>query len=261
MKSLVIGQGQIGMALHQIFSGAHECRIRDVLVEANDPMGVEVLHIAYPYSENFVEHTLAYIEWYKPRLTIIHSSVAVGTTDLCGPHVVHAPERGRYPNLAQEMAAFTKFVGGRQNDDRELARDYFAKCKWPVVLVDDPSWTELVKLLSNAHLGLEIAWRQEVRRIAKSFGLHGHAVYNAWEDSYNRGHMALGHKQLVRPTVRPDPIGGHCILPCIDILSEQFSSEAFEFIRRSNAKREAEERSGDGRPGVAAAEALAKATA
>lgn len=244
MKSIVIGAGQIGKALHEIFSAKHECYLRDVLMAANDPGTVEVLHIAYPFGENFVEITKDYISYYSPKLTIIHSSVEVGTTEKCGPHVVHSPERGRYPQLAGEMKVFQKFIGGGDAHDRVKARDYFKALDWETVLVDESRWTELVKLLSNIHLGLEIAWRQEVDRISKTLlSMPATAVYKAWEQSYNQGHERLGQKQLIRPIVRPDPIGGHCILPCTEILSKQFDSELFRFIRGSNATRKTEEES------------------
>jgi len=240
MKSMVIGRGQIGSALKEIFSKAHECFIRDVMIEPDDPGEVDVLHIAYPYNENFIDHTRHYIEYYRPELTIIHSSVAVGTSNKCGDNVVHSPERGRFPNLAKEMLYFPKFVGGGDNDDRNLAKTYMEMCGWEVVQVDDSRWTEAVKLISNIHLGLEVAWRQEVGRMFESLGLEGQAVYNFWEDSYNVGHAKLGHKHLIRPIVRPDPIGGHCILPCMEIMDSQVKSPAFQFIKDSNEKRKQE---------------------
>jgi UDP-N-acetyl-D-mannosaminuronate dehydrogenase len=242
MKSLVIGAGQIGKALQEIFLKAHICFLRDVDdLHCED---VEVLHIAYPYSVDFVDITRAYINQYKPKLTIIHSSVAVGATDKCGAHVVHSPERGRYPHLAAQMQKFQKFIGGGDAVDRLRAKSYFDALGWETVLVDDSRQTELCKLLSNIHLGLEIAWRQEVDRISESLlGMPAGAVYSAWEKSYNDGHTVLGHRQLLRPIVRPAPIGGHCILPCTDILSKQFDSDLFRFIKGSNAKRKTEEES------------------
>lgn len=242
MKSLIIGAGQIGKALQDVFLKAHICLIRDV--DDFDCSDIEVLHITYPYSCEFVEDTKDYIELYKPKLTIIHSSVAVGTTDLCGKHVVHSPERGRFPDLAKHMQVFKKFISGGSASDREMAKKYFDALQWETILVDDAKWTELVKLLSNVHLGLEIAWRQEVDRIAESLiGAPASAVYNLWETSYNLGHSDLGHRQLIRPIVRPAPIGGHCILPCTDILAEQYDSQFFTLIKESNAKRETEENS------------------
>lgn len=242
MKSLIIGAGQIGQALQEIFLKAHISFIRDVDdLHCED---VEILHIAFPYSEGFVDVTKAYIAEYRPKLTIIHSSVKVGTTEKCGAHVVHSPERGRYPHLSRQMQVFQKFVGGGDTADRLLAKKFFDALEWETVLVDDARWTELVKLLSNIHLGLEIAWRQEVDRISNVLiGMPASAVYTAWETSYNRGHAELGHRHLMRPIVNPGPIGGHCILPCTEILSTQFDSLLFRFIEGSNAKRKAEEAS------------------
>lgn len=241
MKSLIVGNGQIGSALYQIFAPKHETYIRDI--QPFKCEGVEVLHITFPYSDDsFSGIVKGYIAEYNPRLTIIHSSTRVGTTDECGPHVVHSPERGRHPNLAKEMLAFPKFIGGRDNRDLDVAAAYFAACGWVTLLFHNPCETELFKLVSNVHLGLEIAWRQEVERMLKAFGVSDDFGYRAWEESYNAGHLQLGQSQLIRPTLKADPIGGHCILPCTDILANQFSSDAFDFIRGSNAKREEEVR-------------------
>lgn len=237
MKSLVIGAGQIGQALYEIFSLRHTCLIRDV--EAFVCPDVDVLHVAYPYSENFLDATQAYIQEYRPKLTIVHSSVPIGTTRKLGDGVVHSPERGRYPNLAFEMMQFPKFIGGVSVEDVKAAAKFFYDCEWPTVLIDNPDKTEALKLISNAHLGLEIAWRQEVDRI-----LEGQtAEYDVWEDTYNKGHQWLGHRQLIRPRLGPMPIGGHCVLPCLEMLADRFKSLAFEFVRRSNAERIHEEES------------------
>lgn len=229
MKSLIIGNGQIGSALFEIFSKVHETHVRDF--EAVDLDGVEILHIAYPYSKAFVETTKDYIDQYKPGLTMIHSTVKIGTTEQCGPHVVHTPERGRFPHLAKEMKVYRKFIGGFDVDDLDLAEQYFKMCKWETQLIDDPEITETLKLVSNAHMGLEIAWRQELER----WGIDRESL-QLWESSYFQGYMYLGQHHLVRPQMRPDPIGGHCILPSIDILLQTFDSPCLEFVRESDGK-------------------------
>lgn len=238
MKSLIIGKGQIGEALFEIFSKHHECKIRDV--EDLKMPGVEVLHICFPYSKRFVDHVNRYIKQYDPKIIFIHSSVAVGTTDRFGPSAVHSPERGRFPNLAKEMVVFPKYIGTPYELTWQVASKYIEDCGWKTVRVKDSRMTEFLKLQSNIHLGMEIAWRQEVGRMLESLRLRDTSIYESWEDSYNKGHKDLGHEHLIRPRLKSDPIGGHCILPCTDILSSQAYSEAFEFIRRSNAKRKEE---------------------
>lgn len=236
MKSLIIGAGQIGDALYKIFSEAHQCYVRDIgSLKCED---VEVLHIAFPYSEGFIENVRAYIRQYRPSLTMIHSSVAVGTSLKCGEHVVHSPERGRHPNLVSEMRKFPKFIGGLNDADVAKAVDYVQLCDWFAIPCADPRWTELVKLLSNVHLGLEIAWRQEVDRIFSEMGAgdSDKQIYELWEDSYNLAHKALGQEQLIRPRLKPGPIGGHCIIPCTKILASQIPSVAFEMILKTNER-------------------------
>lgn len=246
MRSLIIGRGQIGQALLNIFSRYHETQIRDI-----EPVKVhgqvEILHIAYPYSEDFVRYTVKYMDEYKPKLTMIHSSVKIGTTDLCGEHVVHTPERGRHPNLDFEMREFPKFVAGRDCEDVRIAEQYFVECEWPVHTMFNPQATELYKLASNVHLALEVAWRQTVERMIEQIGHNAfpRLGYEEWEDSYNRGHRSLGQQQLLRPRLKPGPIGGHCLLPCLDILSESFKSPFFKAIKESNEKAQDEQRERD----------------
>lgn len=231
MKSLVIGAGQVGSGLYEIINKHHESYIRDL--EPLKCEGVEVLHICYPEHDGFEETTLKYIEEYKPLLTIINSSIPVGTTRKCGPNVVYSPVRGRHPNLATEMLKFPKFVSGTHLPNMILAANYFESCGWKVHASNSPETLELLKLLSNIHMGLEIAWRQEVGRILDKWDVSPND-YEMWEETYNDGYLGLGQKHLIRPQMRPDPIGGHCILECNQILKKQFPSKAFDFIQESN---------------------------
>lgn len=231
MRSLVIGAGQVGSALYQVIKPYHESKIRDL--EDLKMSDVDVLHICYPDHEGFEKTTKDYIEQYKPRLTIINSSVAVGTTRRCGANVVYSPVRGRHPKLVDEMLKFPKFVAGKDFVMVRLAAEYFEKCGWKVHTSNSPETLELLKLLSNIHMGLEVAWRQEVGRILNHFEA-SEDDYEIWEDTYNQGYKEVGHDHLLRPRMRPDPIGGHCILECTNILRKQFESSALDFIVRSN---------------------------
>lgn len=232
MKTLVIGAGQVGGALFEICKGAHETTLRDMApVEVE---GIEVLQICFPDSDKFVDYVKSYIHQYKPKLTIINSSVAVGTTDQCGERVVYSPVRGRHPALAEEMKSFRKVVSGGNADDVGLAVQYFKACGLKVLSDDNPRALEFCKLISNVHMGLEVAWRQEVERMLGAFKIDP-LVYEGWEDSYAEGYRLLEQYHLMRGRMSPGPIGGHCIIPCTEILSTQFESDALKFILNSNA--------------------------
>lgn len=231
MKVLIIGNGQIGQAIKNILSPFHDVHIRDL---KDYPLtGVDYLHICYPDSQSFVNDTKKYVEEYHPRLTLIHSSIGIGKTHDLGEGVVHCPIRGRHPHLTDQIPAFPIFVGGENKENVKEAAEYLAGCNLVCKMVYDSMATEACKILSNVHMGLEIAWRQEVGRIFEYLGLD-QRVYEEWEDSYNEGYRITNNEQLTRPRLRTDPIGGHCILECTDIIGKTFKSKAFEFIKESN---------------------------
>lgn len=205
--------------------------IRDI--EPLDVTGIEVLHICYPDHEGFEKTTKKYIAQYQPKLTVIHSSVRVGTTDKCGEDVVYSPTRGRHPNLATEMKTFPKFIAVKNDEKLQMARDYFRECGFVVVSADTSRSLELFKMLSNIHMGWEIAWSQEVKRILKTFEVSW-ADYSEWEQTYRDGYIALRDWNLIRSMMNPGPIGGHCILPCVELLRSQIPSKALDFIVESN---------------------------
>lgn len=232
MKVLVIGKGQIGTAIHAIVSRKnHEVHIRDIA--DYELGGVDVLHICYPDSLYFVQETMAYMAKYSAKLTIVHSSVAVGKTNDLGDRAVHCPVRGRHPNLESQIPAFPMFVGGDNKETVREACEYLNGLDLICKPVFDSMATEVCKLLSNVHMGLEVAWRQEVGRILNQFCIDPQ-FYHEWEDTYNEGYRITGDEQLTRPRLNPDPIGGHCILECTEILGKQFHSKLFDFIKESN---------------------------
>lgn len=233
MKSLIIGAGQVGSALKEVLSTHYEVVIRDI--DDLQVEGVKVLHICYPDHEGFVENTRKYVEQYKPNLTIIHSSVPVGTTSKCGDDYVYSPVRGRHPRLAIEMKKFHKFVASKNQSKARQAFVYFESCGWPTYLADTTESLELFKVISNVHMGLEVAWRQEVERMLNSFRIRSND-YDQWEKTYRDGYFVTQDYNLMRSLMKPDPIGGHCILPCTEILRSQFPSKLFDFILESNEK-------------------------
>src|SRR5579862_8387221 len=96
-KVVVVGLGEIGKPLYQLISERH-----DVVGVDISPIGqidqVDVMHVCYPFHiKNFIVETVRYIEHFRPALTVINSTVSVGTTraiaDRSGTAVVNSPVR------------------------------------------------------------------------------------------------------------------------------------------------------------------------
>lgn len=234
IKTLIIGNGEVGQALREVIAPHHETHVKDI-----EPLfvpGIEVLQICYPDHADFIKNTKDYIKLYNPKLTIINSSVPVGTCANFDGKVIYSPVRGRHPKLASDLKIYTKFVFGNNSFARGLAMDYFRMCDLKCVEFANPTAGEVLKLLSNIHMGVEIAWRQEVDRILQHYNVP-RGTFEEWEKTYQEGYLKSGDNHLVRPKMRPDPIGGHCIIPCTEILAKQFPSKIFDFVLESNEKR------------------------
>lgn len=239
MKSLIIGNGEVGSSLYQVIKDYHETYIRDI--ENLEIDGIEVLHLCFPYSDKFVEIANGYIDKYKPKLTINHSSVAIGTTEQLKGDVCYSPIRGKHPNLTEGIRVFDKFIAGDW-EPAQIARKYFNEVGIVLVVICERRAMrdlEFCKLMSNIRYGYEICFMQESERIANKFGVDM-TNFKFWESSYNTGYELLGEEKLKRPILYGGYIGGHCVMQNVDILGSQYKSEMFDWIKLSNRKKEIE---------------------
>lgn len=219
MKTLIIGNGEVGKALFKVLENYYPVSIRD---KANYKIQekVEVLHICYPYYKKFVNATKEYIKQYKPKYTVIHSTVPVGTSRKCGAY--HSPIIGIHPNLEEGIRTFTKYLAPINN---KLA-EYFRNAGITIKQIEKPETTELAKILSTTRFGLDIVFNQEVYKLCKQFGADFNIVYTDWTKTYNEGYCDLGQEQFTRPVLKyiKGKIGGHCVLSNCDLLNNVFTS-------------------------------------
>ncbi|KKK72741.1 hypothetical protein LCGC14_2900860, partial [marine sediment metagenome] len=82
---ILIGLGEVGRAIRQIEKEAgNRVYVNDKkhgVEKICTSQTVDVMHICIPYSGDFINDTINFIKGYKPKLTIIHSTVNVGTTE------------------------------------------------------------------------------------------------------------------------------------------------------------------------------------
>jgi UDP-N-acetyl-D-mannosaminuronate dehydrogenase len=239
MNSLVIGKGQVGSSLYEVVKDSHRTLIRDIEdIEVKDV--VTVLHLCFPYSDKFVEIANKYIEQYKPKLTINHSSVAPGTTEKLNGLVCYSPIRGRHPKLARGIKAFDKFIAGKK-EATDIASKYFKECSMNTVVLNESSMKtlEFCKLMANIRYGYEICFMQEAERIAKKLNCDI-GTFQLWESSYNKGYAELQEHNYIRPILYGGFIGGHCVMQNIDVMETMINSELFDWMKFSNFKKKNE---------------------
>lgn len=215
MRHLVIGRGQVGSALIEVLSKRYDVTSID---KGEFPLEeFDVIHVCIPYVDGFVTNVTNYkLQYLAPGgLVIIHSSVAVGTSDRLG--AVHSPIRGVHPNLAEGIRTFTKFFGGAR---AEAAAYIFRQIDITCITTPDARNTEALKLWDTTYYGWNIVFEKAVHAYCDKHRLDFNVVYTRANRTYNNGYVRLGMPEVLRPVLdhREGPIGGHCVIPNAKIL-------------------------------------------
>ena len=228
-KIVVAGLGEVGKPLFELVS-----RHRDAVGVDISPVGevqdVEILHVCYPFQiPDFIGVTAGYIERFKPELTIIDSTVAIGTTravaERTGSAVVNSPVRGKHARMLTDMLRYTKFVGAMDPASGAHAARHFESVGLKTKILSSPEATELAKLTETTYFGVMIAWAQEVERYCDKSGQNYEEVVSFYDE--------VGFFPQVK--YFPGVIGGHCVMPNIELLQKYRRSVMLEAIEASNA--------------------------
>jgi len=230
MKHLVIGyKGEVGSAIYKILKEAYQVKGIDQNNEFYSAF--DYLHICIPYSKDFINIVLNYQKKYlfPEGLTIIHSTVPVGTSNLL--NAVHSPIRGVHPDLIKGIKTFVKYFGGkRANEAAKIFEDLGIK----TFIIENASDCEVAKLWDTTQYGWMIILNKKIYQWCKETGVNFNFIYTEWNKSYNEGYTKLNKSEVVRPYLfyMPGKIGGHCIIPNCKI----FNNEICEQILSENDK-------------------------
>jgi UDP-N-acetyl-D-mannosaminuronate dehydrogenase len=239
---VVVGLGEVGKPLFELISKHHSATGVDVAPAPAGVQAVDVLHVCFPFEiRDFVGETAHYIDMFQPKLTIINSTVGVGTTrsigERTGAAVVNSPIRGKHARMLEELSHYTKFIGAQDPAAGERAADHFQSLGLKTKVLSTPEATELAKLTETTYFGLLIAWAQEIERYCDQTGANYEEVVSFYDEI------------KFFPTTKyfPGPIGGHCVMPNIKILRKFAKSDLLEAIETSNQmKVERDSRSREG---------------
>lgn len=233
MRVLIIGYGEIGKAVHKHFGAFNEMDWLDLDKGTANSSHYDILHVCIPHSVNFVQYVQAYIDRYQPLFTINHSTVPIGTNARIKRNVIHAPVRGRHKNLAKALGQYQMFVS---KNVIQSGLDYLMECEVPIVVCDKYETTEAAKLLELLQYGLNVEFARYAKTICDVYGIdYGEAVQE-YGKSHNETIRKLDGQNFIKPILEPPEgkIGGHCVLPGVEILNGQVPSELLQSVLKIN---------------------------
>lgn len=228
---VVAGLGEVGRPLLRILSSTFDCTGIDI-EPARVTAPCSVLHICYPYQiDGYVRVTADYIRSLQPSLTIIHTSVPPGTTRQVQEAVpdqliAYSPVRGKHVRMQEEMLHYSKFVAAPRQPALGAALDHLSAAGFRTATLPSPELAELAKLLETTYLGVLIAWTQEMERMAAQYG-----------GTFNDVNSLIEEVAFLPSHIYPGVIGGHCVLPNIDLLRARLDSKFLDLVVESNAQK------------------------
>jgi UDP-N-acetyl-D-mannosaminuronate dehydrogenase len=230
----IIGLGEVGGPLYELVKQTgHDVVGVDVEpVDLPAAGRVSVMHVCIPFEiDDFVGETARYFNLLRPELTVINSTVAVGTTrsvhERIGSPIVYSPIRGKHARMLQELTHYDKFVGPIDAESGRAANRHFESLGMTTRILSSPEAAELAKLTETTYFGLLIAWAQEVERYCDSVGADYDEVVAFYEE--------VGYLPPVK--FLPGIIGGHCVMPNIEILKEIDDTPLLQAVRWSNEEK------------------------
>ena len=208
MKSLILGNGEVGKALMSVLCESY--RGITYLQDKEDLNYGEqdLLHICFPFSDEFISEVKRYQELYKPKFVVVHSTTPVGICRQLG--AIHSPVIGQHPFLEEGIKTFPKMLGGEQSSD---VADYFRRAGLKTVLFDKSETTEAAKLFLTEYYRECINFAKRVKNYADKHNLSFSEIYRIPNEIYNEGYKKLGYEEFIRPVLQPimTPTGGHCV--------------------------------------------------
>jgi acetyltransferase-like isoleucine patch superfamily enzyme len=237
-KVLVLGMGEIGSAVHEVIR-KNLNREKWVICTKdigpfNDhvPETIDVMHVCIPFvQKNFISCVNRYQEKFSIPLVIIHSTVLPGTTRQC-MNAVHVPIRGRHPDIVRGINSYELFVGMDNSEYSMFSEkgyyipaEYLTKAFNIVVNVcHPPETTELAKILDLSHYAVNLEFSRLISKCAKELNVSVTDLKKFTSTRNETLSILEDHDRLNLPILDPlsenQVIGGHCVLPAVNLLNQ-----------------------------------------
>jgi UDP-N-acetyl-D-mannosaminuronate dehydrogenase len=239
-KDVVAGLGEIGKPLQKLISKNTITVGYDIngkLVDKNQIMKYEeletrFLHVCIPFNKKFIKNVIQLNVKFNPSSVVIHSTLEPHTTtklqEKLSIPVIYSATRGVHKRMLSDLKKYTKFYGIEKSAPR---RDWASKSFVQLMKksgvktkqVSNPITLELSKIICDtSYLGWLINYSQISNIIAMKHGVDFDEMWSFADEI----HKFLGN----RPKMFPGYIGGHCVIPNLDLIK----SEELELIRQMN---------------------------
>ena len=230
-KDIVAGLGEIGLPILKLISKKETAVGYDLNTKLMNSrkfkkfenMETRFLHIAIPVNKNFNSNVIELNNKFQPKCIILHSTISPGTTQQIQNKLkiplIFSATRGVHKRMLNDLQKYTKFFAISKNAPKKQwaiteYRKTMKKCGIRTKQMSKPETLELAKILCDtSYLGWLINYAQLTNTIAIKHNVNYDEMWTFSDEI----HEALGN----RPKMFPGFIGGHCVIPNLDLMQNQ----------------------------------------
>ena len=228
-KDVVIGLGEIGIVLYKLFSKSFIIEGYDTnrklipkSLKKNELLPIRFLHICIPYTKNFNSQIIKLEKKFQPQGIIIHSTIKPSTTSSIQRKlripVIYSATRGVHKRMLKDLRRYTKFFAIENNaPNKKWACTEFVKLlkksRIKTRRMSTPITLELGKIMCDTSY---YGWLINFAQISKIIADREKVDYDEMWSFSNEIHKFLGN----RPKMFPGFIGGHCVIPNLELLDD-----------------------------------------
>jgi hypothetical protein len=230
-KDVVAGLGEIGSPILKLLSKKQTTigydldkrLVNETKFKKFQNIQTSFLHITIPVTSKFDSSLLQLYKKFKPECIVIHSTISPGTTERIQKKLdiplIYSATRGVHKRMLKDIKQYTKFFAISKNAPKRqwAIKTYSRKMKHFGVKtkqMSKPDTLELAKILCDtSYLGWLINYSQITNVIAKNHGVNYDEMWTFADEI----HKILGN----RPKMYPGYIGGHCVIPNLELINNQ----------------------------------------
>ncbi|MDE1726154.1 MAG: hypothetical protein KGH89_02680 [Thaumarchaeota archaeon] len=241
LKDVICGLGEIGMPIFKLISrnmkiigydiNLHLSNEKKLVMYSSIP--TELLHICIPYNKKFEINVLDLVSRFNPRAIVIHSTIKPGTTERLQKRlsipVIYSATRGVHKRMIEDLKRYTKFYSvynwaPKSRWAKKIYQNRMKKAGIKTKTMSNPLTLELAKIVVDTSY---YGWLINYAQLSNMIAIKHKIDYDEMWSYADEIHKYLGN----RPKMFPGFIGGHCVIPNLDLIDD----DAIKLIKEINS--------------------------
>lgn len=229
-KNVVAGLGEIGTPIYNIISKVEITVGYDLNQKLMNKkkfsqyknLETSLLHICIPFTKNFQKNIISLNKKFYPDCIVIHSTISPHTTEQLQKKIkvpiIYSATRGIHKRMEKDIKRYTKFFSiYKWAPNAVSATKSFSKVMKKAGIktkkMSSPLVLELAKIVVDTTY---YGWLINYAQLSNMIAIKNKVNYDEMWSFSDEIHKNLGN----RPKMYPGFIGGHCVIPNLELIKE-----------------------------------------